>query len=260
MHPRFSPLIFTLQKVIAITQSMTMKKINYGVDAPKVIRNLVGIGILLLIIYILLSFHIFPQINFLKPSFLTTGICLLISGFFMLTYSKFGKFKHRERILKLHQWKGDENVLDVGTGLGLLMIGAAKKLNEGKSYGIDIFDKYDLSGNTIEQTKNNIHLENVDAKTEIISENILKTSFDDNHFDVIVSNLCLHNLYKEDERHQACDEIYRILKPGGEAIISDYKHTNEYKKVFENLGMEVEKTGTYFFDTFPPLSIIKAIK
>lgn len=237
-----------------------MKKINYGIDAPKVIRNLVGIGILSIIIYILLSFNFFLQINFFKPSFFSMGVCLLIPGFLMLAYSKFGKFKHKERMLKLHQWRGDEKVLDVGTGLGLLLIGAAKKLNTGKSYGIDIFNSYDLSDNTIEQTKNNIRLENVADKTEIITENILKTNFSNNYFDVIASNLCLHNLYKPAERKQACNEIYRILKPGGEAIISDYKHTSEYKKVFEGLGMKVEKTGTYFFSTFPPLTIIKAIK
>lgn len=237
-----------------------MKKINYGIDAPKVIRNLIGIGILLLIISILLSFNILPEINFLKPSFLSTAICLLIAGFFMLSYSKFGKFKHRDRILKLHPWKGDEKVLDVGTGLGILMIGAAKKLDSGKSYGIDIFNSYDLSDNTIEQTKNNIKLENVTDKTELISENILKTNFSDNYFDVIVSNLCIHNLYKEEERNQACQEIYRILKPGGEAIISDFKHTKEYKKIFQNLGMKVKKTGPYFWDTFPPLTIIIAQK
>lgn len=237
-----------------------MEKVNYGIDAPKVIRNLVGIGILLLIIYTLLSFGLFPQINFIKPSFLATGICVLIAGLFMLAYSKFGKFRHRDRILKLHQWKGDEKVLDIGTGLGLLMIGAAKKLDSGKSYGIDIFNSYDLSSNTIEQTKNNVRLENVEDKTKVISENILKTNFDNNYFDVIVSNLCLHNIYNVDERKQACKEIYRILKPDGEAIISDFKHTGEYKKVFESLGMTVQKKRTFYFDTFPPLSIIKAIK
>ncbi|MEO9022368.1 MAG: class I SAM-dependent methyltransferase [Ginsengibacter sp.] len=204
-----------------------MKKINYGIDAPKVIRNLICIGILLLIIYILLSFNILPQINFLKPSFIFPGICLSTSGLLMLAYSKFGKLKHRDRILKLHLWKGDEKVLDVGTGLGLLMIGAAKKLGSGKSYGIDIFNSYNLSDNTIEQTKNNIRLENVADKIEIISENIFKTNFSDNYFDVIVSNLCLHNLYKEEERNRACHEVYRILRPGGKAIISDFKHTGE---------------------------------
>jgi len=156
--------------------------------------------------------------------------------------------------------KGDEKVLDVGTGLGLLMIGAAKKLNFGKSYGIDIFNSYDLSDNTFEQIKLNTGLEKVSDKTEILTENILKTNFDDNYFDVIVSNLCLHNIYNTDERKQACHEIRRILKPGGEAIISDFKHTGEYKKEFESMGMKVQKEGTYFFDTFPPLTIIKATK
>ena len=237
-----------------------MKKINYGIDAPKVIRNLLGIGVLLLLIFLLLWFGFFPKINFLWASFLSPAICLIIAGLLMIAYSKYGKFKHRDRILGLHQWKGDEKVLDVGTGLGLLMIGAAKKLNSGKSYGVDIFNSYDLSGNTIDQTKLNIELEKVTDKTEVLSENILKPDFNDNYFDVIISNLCLHNLYKTEERKQACEEIYRILKPGGEAIISDFKHTGEYKKEFESLGMKVQKKGTYFFDTFPPLTIIKAIK
>lgn len=224
------------------------------------IRNLIGFGILLLLIYIVFSFNLFSKFNFLKPNFLAPGICLIIAGLLMIAYSKYGKFKQRDRILKLHQWKGDEKVLDVGTGLGLLMIGAAKKLDSGKSYGIDIFNSYDLSGNTIAQTKLNIELEKVSNNTEVLSENILKTNFDENYFDVIVSNLCLHNLYRLHERKQACREIFRILKPGGEAIISDFKHTGEYKKEFESLGMKVQKKGTYFFDTFPPLTIIKAIK
>ncbi|MEO6837394.1 MAG: class I SAM-dependent methyltransferase [Ginsengibacter sp.] len=237
-----------------------MKKINYGIDAPKVIRNLIVIGILLFIIFILLSFGLFPAISVLKFSFLSPAIFLLIAGFLMIAYSRYGKFRHRDRIINLHQWKGNEKVLDVGTGLGLLMIGTAKKLDSGKSYGIDIFNSYDLSDNNIDQTKNNIHLENVDDKTEIISENICKTTFSDNYFDVVVSNLCLHNIYNKEERKLACKEIFRVLKTGGEAIISDFKHTGEYKKVFEGLGMKVKKEGTYFFSTFPPLTIIKAIK
>lgn len=68
-------------------------------------------------------------------------------------------------------------MLDVGTGLGLLMIGAAKKMTSGKSVGIDIFNTYDLSNNSIDQTKTNVQLENVSQKVEILKKNILKTTF-----------------------------------------------------------------------------------
>lgn len=188
------------------------------------------------------------------------GIALIVTALLMIAYAKVGKFRHRDQIINLHDWKGDEQSLDVGTGLGLLMIGIAKKLTTGTSYGIDIFNTYDLSGNTQEQIKTNVELENVQEKIKVLPENILKTSFPDNTFDVVVSNLCLHNLYKPEERKQACAEIYRILMPGGEAIISDLKHIREYKKAFEDLGMQVQKKGPYFWDTFPPLSIVIAVK
>ena len=45
----------------------------------------------------------------------------------MLVYSKWGKFRHRDRMLNMIAWRGDEHVLDVGTGRGLLIIGAAKR-------------------------------------------------------------------------------------------------------------------------------------
>ena len=81
-------------------------------------------------------------------------------------------------------WLEDESVLGVGTGLGLLMIGAAKKLTTGKSYGIDIFNSYDLSNTSIEQTKITAELENVSQKIEILKENRLKTTFGDSSFEL----------------------------------------------------------------------------
>lgn len=238
-----------------------MKKLNYGIDAPKVIRNLLLIGFVLLLCSLFLPIDLFPPIStLLKKSSLFPAISLILTGILMLVYAKFGKFNHRERMLNLYDWKGNENVLDVGTGLGLLMIGAAKKLTTGKSIGIDIWNVEDLSNNTLHQTKQNAITENVVDRTEVLSQNILKTTFKDNSFDVVLSNLCLHNLYNKTQRETACKEILRILKDNGVAIISDFRHTKEYLEVFKKEGMCVEKIGAYYWDTFPPLTIIRAKK
>lgn len=237
-----------------------MQKTNYGIDAPKVIRNLIVIGAIIILLTIIFPVVKIGETKIITSGFVWMGITLVLVGLLMFLYSKFGKFKHRDRILNMVNWKGDEKVLDVGTGLGLLMIGAAKKLTSGKSYGLDVFNSYDLSDNSIEQTKTNTRLEKVSSRTEILKENILKTSFPDGYFDVVVSNLCLHNLYKAEERKTACAEISRVTKSGGQVIISDFKNTREYLETFRELGMSVRKEGTYYFDTFPPLTIMRAIK
>jgi len=238
-----------------------MKATNYGIDAPKVIRNFFVVGLLLLTIACFLPSIKISDFEFrLNPIALITALVFMIEGGLMLLYSKHGKFKHRDRMLNLYEWKGNENVLDVGTGLGLLMIGAAKKLTTGKSIGIDIWNAQDLSNNTLHQAKQNAIAEKVIDRIEILSQNILQTTFKDNSFDVILSNLCLHNIYDKIQRESACKEICRILKDNGVAIISDFRHTKEYQEVFKKMGLNVEKIGTYYWDTFPPLTIIRAKK
>ncbi len=237
-----------------------MNKMNYGIDAPKVIGRLIVIGVLIILVSIIFPIIEIGEIKIILSGFIWTGISLILVGILMILYSKFGKFKQRDRILNLIEWNGNEKVLDIGTGSGLLMIGAAKKLISGKSIGIDIFDANDLSKNSIERTKANAKLENVGTKVEILKMNILKTDFPNDYFDVILSNLCLHNIKKSEDRKAACAEIHRIIKPGGKIIISDFIKTGEYTKKLRSLDMQVEKEGTYFFDTFPPLTIVKASK
>jgi len=238
-----------------------IKKINYGVDAPIIVRNLFLIGIILIGLAIIFPVVKIGSANISSfSSSVISGIICFVTGLLMLLYARIGKFRHRNRMLKLIKWTGNEMVLDVGTGLGLLMIGAAKFLTNGKAIGIDIWNKDDLSKNSSGRTMSNAQLEGVMDKIEIKDENILHTNFRDNYFEVVLSNLCLHNIYDKEGRQTACREIHRVLKQYGTAIISDYKHCKEYKEEFRKLGMFTEKIGTYYFDTFPPLTIIRAVK
>ena len=78
-------------------------------------------------------------------------------------------------------------------------------------------------------------------------------------FDVVLSNLCLHNISSREERDAACQEIVRVLKPGGVAVISDFKNAGQYAKAFRAAGLTVRRSY-HPWDTFPPLTIIEARK
>src|ERR1700730_10766018 len=87
------------------------------------------------------------------------ALSFLATGLVMLWASKFGKFTLRERVLNSITWHGNETVLDVGCGHGLMLIGAAKRLTTGKAIGVDIWQKEDQAGNSPEATWANVRLE-----------------------------------------------------------------------------------------------------
>jgi arsenite methyltransferase len=237
------------------------RKPDYGIDAPGVIRNLFIAGAFFLAVAL-----VFPKVTIggvtflLTPGFFWPAGWFFLTGILMLVYALAGKFRHRERMLAKVAWNGAEQVLDVGAGRGLLLIGAAKRLTSGHATGIDIWNAEDLSGNGPEGLKANIVMEGVGERTTILSEDAQQMSFPAGAFDVVVSNLCLHNIYNQPGRNKACHEIARVLKPGGLAVISDYKHVREYAREFESCGLQVEMCPLDWTGTFPPLRMLVARK
>lgn len=237
-----------------------MKKIDYGIDAPHVIRNLFIFSAIGFLLPAFLPLIKFGPVNIQTSGFILMGISCGLMAVWMLIYSVYGKLKHRDRILNMIDWKGSEIVLDIGTGRGLLAIGAAKRITTGKSIGIDIWNMEDLSKNNIENTINNAVLEGVENKIEIKNENAVSMHFADNSFDIVISNLCLHNIYNAAERKKACQEIARVLKKGGTGIISDFRHMKEYENNFVQSGLQTKIFPASYFTTFPPLTILKIHK
>lgn len=237
-----------------------MKKIDYGIDAPHVIRNLFIFSAIGFVVSAFFPLIKLGPINLDVKGFSWMGVSCGLMGVWMLVYSVYGKLKHRDRILNMINWKGNEMVLDVGTGRGLLMIGAAKRLTTGKSTGIDIWNMEDLTKNNMQNALNNAELEGVKDKVDIINDNATSMSFADQTFDIVISNLCLHNIYNAEDRKKACNEISRVLKKGGTAIISDFRHMKEYKNNFTIAGLQTELFAASYFTTFPPLAILKINK
>jgi len=238
-------------------------KPDYGVDAPNVLRNLflIGAACLLMGIFGPRQIH-FGQVTFLPlPMFFWTGTLLLLEGFLFLFYVKVGKYHHRDRMLSLHKWRGDEQVLDVGCGRCLLLAGAAKLLSGGgKATGIDIWSNVDMGGNSEAATLHNLKLEGISDRCTLLGVPAQEMLFSDGTFDVILSNLCLHNIYDRKTRRQAVQEIVRVLKPGGVAILSDYKLTGEYAEQLQQAGLLVQRRWGNPLYTFPPLRIVVARK
>ncbi len=238
-------------------------KPDYGIDAPHVLRNLFLFGILCLLVGIFGPHRVhLGQINFLpRPMLLGTGTLLVIEGLLFLLYVKVGKFFHRDRMLSLHIWRGDEKVLDVGCGRGLLLAGAGKLLDHGgTATGIDIWSNEDMGGNSEAATRHNLELEGISDRCTLVGLPAQEMPFPDSAFDVIVSNLCLHNIYDRPTRQAAVQQIVRVLKPGGIAILSDYKLTGEYAEQLRQAGLSVERRWGNPLYTFPPLRIVIARK
>jgi SAM-dependent methyltransferase len=184
-------------------------------------------------------------------------LMVLVCGSY-LYYIKLGKLRRRDKMLSMIDWNGNEKVLDIGTGRGLLMIGAAKKLDLGKSIGIDIWNSGDMHSNTYQNTMRNAELEGVLEKVEVKNEDVRNMSFPNDTFDVVLSNLCIHNIPTKDGREKACREIARVLKPNGTAIITDKSYTKEYGESFAMDGLTVEVFRPSFDGSLR--GIVKAVK
>jgi ubiquinone/menaquinone biosynthesis C-methylase UbiE len=171
----------------------------------------------------------------------------LIAPLFMLWSSKFGKMRVRDRLIAALALKGDEQVLDVGCGRGLALIGAAKKLTTGKAVGIDLWSAKDLSGNTPEKARANAVIEGVADRIEIVTGDMRAMPFEDARFDAIVSMTAIHNVPSRAARDKALAEIVRVLKPGGRIAIFDIMHPFHYLTVLRRLGMaDVKGSGPVF--------------
>lgn len=232
---------------------------DYGIDAPDVIKNLIIGGCAILLIKISALYGIPLSQKFVGFANLWAAGSLLSTAGMMIFSSCIGKKWLRDKLLDQIPWRGDEHVLDVGCGRGLLMIGAAKRARNGKVVGVDIWTR-DLSGNTKESALTNAQIEGVADSIEIHDADVRKLPFADSSFDIVMSNLVIHNIANSHEREKALKEMFRVLKPGGRLFIQDFQYTKMYQKSLQRMNMHEICRSELQWWMFPPVRVVSAQK
>lgn len=228
-----------------------MEKIDYGLDAPGVILGtLVAAGAVTVLGETVGGLH---RISWI-------GLVLAAAGLAMYSSSRRGKLMIRDRLLDELALREDERVLDVGCGRGLLLIGAAKRLSTGKAFGLDLWSNADQLDNRRDATLANAAAEGVEDRIEVIDGDMRRMPFDAATFDLVLSNLAIHNVPTEEDRRRSVAEIVRVLRPGGRVAIVDLAFTKAYGDWLREAGLvnvRREWPARWFF---PPLGIVTAEK
>lgn len=234
------------------------QKPNYGFPLSYILKRFLIILILILILIgVIISqisiFFVLFIAFFVLPSYVI----------FCIIYFKKRFLRDRITLLKkfveMANLKGDEIVLDLGTGSGFLAIGFAKNLKNGKSIGLDKFSlkngnlktqitsmiKINFFGNTLKDAKVNAKIENVEKKCRFIQADITKPlDFPDKYFNIIVSSQFFYCISPQ-KRLKVFQEIDRFLKKGGKIIFFESVSfmgwdIDEAKKYFKDIGYKID--------------------
>jgi ubiquinone/menaquinone biosynthesis C-methylase UbiE len=234
---------------------------DYGIDAPGVVRTmgllavtLIGAGLVLQAVSSNAS-----VIAHLGATLLWPGASFAITALLMLASSRFGKQRARDRLLDRLALRGDETVLDVGCGHGLMLIGAAKRVPRGNAIGVDLWSQADQLENSAAATIANAVAEGVSDRVTVRDGDMRALPLEDASVDVVISSLAIHNVDTALDRARSIREIARVVRPGGRVAILDIAHVSDYASELRRAGFLVERNGITPW-IFPPTRELVARK
>lgn len=148
-------------------------------------------------------------------------------GFFDdLDEYRFDKLRYLSKVVNFNGYKGKE-LLEVGCGVGIDLI----KFARGGAFvtGLDLAEK------SIELAKRNFQHHGLTG--ELLLGNGENLEFEDNAFDVVYT----HGVIQYTANAQAMiDELYRVVKPGGEVIMMVYNRFSWLNFLSLTLGVPLE--------------------
>lgn len=179
---------------------------------------------------------------------------------------------------KVIEWAGikdQQTILEVACGTGIVFERIVAKNPNGKNIGID------LSPDMLGKAKQRIQKLNV-QNYELMEGNVLELDIEDGSIDILINNFMV-DLMPEETFDDIASEFYRVLRPNGIAVISNFSFgENRLNKFWywvakkmpdllagcrpvsfkENLvkaGFEIEKELQISQNTFPS-EVVKVTK
>ena len=118
--------------------------------------------------------------------------------------------KWRKKVVQMIADTNPENILDIATGTGDLIINLAKKTEATQLIGLDI------SEGMLSVGRKKINSDGLEERIQMVQADSENMPFDDNSFDAITVAFGVRNF---EHLEKGLKEIRRVLKPGGIFVI-----------------------------------------
>jgi ubiquinone/menaquinone biosynthesis C-methylase UbiE len=153
-----------------------------------------------------------------------------IEGYFAVKYAEWTENSEvmRDEYRRIAQKAASEvqagQALEIGPGPGFISLELAKLLPEMRVTGLD------LSETMVEMAAENAKAYGLSERVRFKKGDAAEMPFEDGSFDLIVSSGSLHHW---DEPARIFDEVHRVLRPGGSALIFDLRSDAPKERIQE---------------------------
>lgn len=157
--------------------------------------------------------------------FIPACLFLLVAVYFAVSWQIFSprggdvQEKVQELVLRHIPKQPYAEVLDIGCGNGALTLKVAQSFPQSHVTGVDYWGKsWDYSLGVCE---NNARALGVAERVTFRQASAAVLPFEDASFDLVVSNLCFHEVHHAADKRAPLREALRVLKPGGVFVLQD---------------------------------------
>ncbi len=180
-------------------------------------------------------------------------------GFFgFLISSTVGKQYVIRQIIDKSALVGTDVALDIGCGGGQVLLEVASHIDAGISVGVDIWRRRDQFPNGSAYLIDNYKRSQIRNKIAVACANAVSLPFASSSFDLVTSNLVLHNIKGAENKFIALSEMVRVLKPDGRLVLADVGLSRKYIFVLKTLGLSNRKHSWTVPLFFAPFGLIVA--